>query len=64
MGGVPDLHECRIALLLLTPVKSEKPSISSTTIHDPGNCGKRKGSKEGAVMLKSEVLDPSLGMIV
>ena len=47
-----------------TPVKSEKPSISSTTIHDPGNCGKRKGSKEGAVMLKSEVLDPSLGMIV
>ena len=47
-----------------TPVKSEKPSISSTTIHDPGNCGKGKGSKEGAVISKSEVLDPSVGMIV
>jgi hypothetical protein len=47
-----------------TPLKSEKPSISSTTIHDPGNCGKRKGSKRVRLSVpKSEVLDPSVGMI-
>ena len=41
-----------------------KPSIISTALHDPGSFGKGKGGKEAAVIIKSEILDPSVGMLV
>jgi len=47
------------------PIKSDNPSINSTALDNPGSSRKGKGRDEGgALIVKSEILDPSVGMLV